>query len=80
MSDWVDLQVAHHLGAVQAPEELWARIERPQPRRRRTVPRLAVAVAAVAAVIAVAYSSTRPREIHRVEALGAGTCNLCHTM
>ena len=79
MTDWVDLQVAHHLGPVQAPEELWARIERPMP-RRRTAPRLALAMAAVVAVIAVAYSSTRPREIHRVDVLSSSTCSLCHTM
>jgi len=77
--EWVDLQVSHHLGRVQAPDELWQRIEHPRP-RRRTVPRLAVVAAAVAAVIAVAYSSARPREIHRVEAMSSGTCNLCHTM
>jgi hypothetical protein len=36
-------------------------------------------VAAVLAVIAVAYSATRPRDIPRVN-VSAGSCNLCHTM
>jgi hypothetical protein len=74
----VDLQLSHQLPAVKAPGELWARIEgRPAP--RRVAPRLALAAAAVVAVIAVAYSANRPREIPRVN-VSAGSCSLCHTI
>jgi hypothetical protein len=77
MSDWVDLQVSHHLAEVKAPAELWQHINFPAPRRRRTIPRLALATAVVV-VIAVAYSSTRPQAIPRPSALNAGSCTLCH--
>jgi len=82
MSEWVDLQLAHQMSEVKAPDELWERIQRPRPaRRRRAVPRLAVAtVAAVLAVIAVAYSATKPHETHRASVFSTGSCNACHTM
>ena len=79
MSEWVDLQLSHQLAPVKAPGELWQRIEG-RPARRRYAPRLAMAtVAAVLAVIAVAYSATKPRDLPRVN-VSAGSCSLCHTM
>ena len=76
MSEWVDLQLSHQLAEVKAPDQLWERIER--PRRRRT-PRLAVATAAaVVALIAVAYSATKPRENPRFATFPAGSCMQCH--
>ena len=78
MSEWVDLQLSHQLSSVKAPAELWERLEAP-PVRRRTYPRLALATAAaVMAVIAVGYSSSRPSEIPRPSVINAGSCNLCH--
>jgi hypothetical protein len=80
VSEWVDLQMSHHLAPVQAPDELWQRLQAPRPVRRRTAPRLAIATAAaVLAAIVVAYSATRPRELPRAT-FTSGTCNLCHTM
>jgi hypothetical protein len=76
MSEWVDLQLSHQLAAVKAPDQLWERIhERP----RRRAPRLAVATAAaLVALIAVAYSATRPREIPRNAGFPPGSCLQCH--
>jgi len=79
MSEYVDLQLSHQLTEVEAPAELWQRIEAFPPRHGRTVPRLALATAAaVLALIAVVYSSSRPQAAPRPSAINAGTCNLCH--
>jgi len=70
------------MASVKAPNELWARVQAGNPvRTRRVVPRLALATAAaVLAVIAVAYSATKPRELHPTASISTGTCNACHTM
>ena len=80
MSEWVDLQLSHQLAPVKAPDDLWERVQGRAPRRRRrSVPRLALATgAAVLAVVALAYSSTRPREIPRLASLPPGSCVQCH--
>jgi hypothetical protein len=82
MSEWVDLQLSHQMASVQAPEELWTRVQTGRPARtRRIVPRLALATAAaVLAVIAVAYSATKSPELPRATSFNTGTCNACHTM
>ncbi|HTP35570.1 MAG TPA: hypothetical protein VMJ75_25505 [Candidatus Acidoferrales bacterium] len=78
MSEWVDLQLAHQLTAVKAPDELWERVQG-RSRRRQGVPGLALATAAaVLAVVAMAYSSTRPREIPKFGSLPPGSCLQCH--
>ena len=77
MSEWVDLQLSHQLAAVKAPEELWERIQGPPVRRQKAVPRLALAAVTIA-VIAVAYSSTKPREAPRSAFLPPSTCTSCH--
>jgi hypothetical protein len=77
MSEWVDLQLSHQLSQVTAPEELWTRIQSQPARRPKAVPRLALAAAAIA-VIAVAYSSTKPREAPRASFLPPSTCSSCH--
>ena len=80
MSDWVDLQLAHQMAEVAAPEELWSRIET-RPVRRRTAPRLLVAtVAAVILAVVVSYSASQPHEVHRAAVNVTGSCQLCHTM
>jgi hypothetical protein len=82
MSEWVDLQLSHQMASVQAPDELWSRVQAGRrARARRVFPRLALAtVAAVLAVIAVAYSATKPRELRPATSFSTGTCNACHTM
>jgi len=81
MSEWVDLQLSHQMASAKAPEELWERVQSGRrPRARRMVPRIALATAAaVLALIAVAYSATKPVTPTRV-AFSTSTCNSCHTM
>jgi hypothetical protein len=57
MSDWIDLQLAHSLGPVKAPDQLWARIEDAAsvPVRRRSMIRWALP-AAIAACIMLLFS------------------------
>jgi hypothetical protein len=53
MSDWLELQLAHELGPVEAPEGLWGRVQagrRPAPRNRWWIARLPV-LASVALVV-----------------------------
>ena len=77
MSEWVDLQLAHQLAPVTAPDQLWDRVQGKRGKRR--MPRLALATAAaVLAVVALAYSSTRPREIPRFAGTLPGGCLQCH--
>jgi hypothetical protein len=82
MSEWVDLQLSHQMASVEAPDELWARVQSSRPpRSRRTIPRIALATAAaVLAVIAVAYSATKSSAPVQVTAFSSTTCNSCHTM
>jgi hypothetical protein len=82
MSEWVDLQLSHQLASAKAPDELWARVQTGRPvHTRRMAPRLALATAAaVLAVIAVAYSATKPRELHQTTSFTTATCTSCHTM
>lgn len=51
MSDWLDLELAHHLAPTGAPDQLWERLQqgRPAPRPRTKWP-----VAAVIATLTVA--------------------------
>ena len=79
MSEWIDLQLSHQMAEVKAPDELWTRIQA-GPRPRRVVPRIALATAALVTVIAVAYSSAKPRELPRVATFHSDTCTACHTM
>jgi hypothetical protein len=54
MSDWTDLQLAHSLAPIQAPEALWSRINSPAPvpqSRWREAFRMAAPCAAAAAFV-----------------------------
>src|SRR5438270_3937496 len=52
MSDWIDLQLAHSLTPVPAPDELWTRINAPVvPQRRPFAIRYAVPTAIAACVM-----------------------------
>jgi len=71
MSDWIDLQLAHSLGPVKAPEDLWSRIEsahtRSGPVRRNTAStmtlgRWAVPVAIAACVMVLLARPTREKQ------------------
>lgn len=54
MSDWIDLQLAHSLAPVKAPDQLWARIEAASaaaPARRAVAIRWAFPVAVAACAL-----------------------------
>ena len=51
MSDWLDLELSHHLAPVAAPDELWDRINTAGTPARRTKPAFALPVAAVVTLI-----------------------------
>src|SRR5882724_11533594 len=65
MSDWIDLQLAHSLGRVKAPDELWARIQRRPVRRASHAILRWGTVAAVAAGVTVLLA--RPVRESQVE-------------
>jgi hypothetical protein len=61
MSEWVDLQLSHHLAPAKAPDELWARVSRGTPSRRPASSlRWLVPAAAVAACVAALLAAPRP--------------------
>jgi len=64
MSDWIDLQLAHSLTPVPAPEDLWARIQAPPIRSRRPIAIRWAVPAAVAACVMVVLA--RPVHEDRV--------------
>jgi hypothetical protein len=64
MSDWIDLQLAHSLTSVQAPDELWSRIQAPAVRPRRPMAIRCAVPAAVAACVMVVLA--RPVHEDRV--------------
>jgi hypothetical protein len=52
MSEWLDLELSHHLAPVEAPPELWARIHSGRRFSRQSAPPLfAVPVAAVVTLV-----------------------------
>jgi hypothetical protein len=54
MSDWIDLQLAHSMGPVKAPDDLWARIDAASALPRRSnVSRWVIAAACAAGVMAL---------------------------
>ncbi len=66
MSDWLELELAHRLAPVRAPEALWARVQRSravEPARSILLPRralVALGAVAVAAIVAVALAVPSP--------------------
>ena len=61
MSDWIDLQLAHSLTRVQAPDDLWDRIMAPPPVRRPFAVRWAVPTGIAACVMAL---TAMPHELY----------------
>jgi hypothetical protein len=59
MSDWLELELAHRLTPVEAPEGLWERVENGPPVRavRRALPRAAWTAWPVAAMATVALAA-----------------------
>src|SRR5438132_4193401 len=71
MSEWVDLQLAHHLAPAQAPDELWQRVmihqgAGKQAPRTSARMRWLVPAAAAAACVAVLLATPRPGGLQRL--------------
>jgi hypothetical protein len=67
MSEWLELELAHHLAPVEAPPSLtWRAPVQRQPRRTFTlVPILAAAAAVAAVILAVLPVPTTPAAVNR---------------
>jgi len=86
MSDWLELELAHRLAPVRAPERLWHLVQSPAPVatvRRRPVKTVLLLAAAAAASVWVA-AAWRP-EVRSVRTLAVRAnsadvaCRACHT-
>ena len=82
MSDWLDLELSHHLAPTQAPDELWGRVC--AARQRRPSQHVALPIAAVVTLILagtlyfIARGQPAPTP-YRANA-ARSECVLCHTI
>ena len=87
MTEWLELELAHRLAPVQAPERLWHLVQTPGPTakvRRRPVKTVLLVAAAAAASVWVA-AAWRP-EARSVRTIGLSAnpaeshmaCRSCH--
>jgi hypothetical protein len=65
-SRWLEEELIHHLGPVEAPEELWNRIQAPPVRRRSNA--LGWAAWPVAALLAITAVTATVRQVMRAHA------------
>jgi len=88
MSEWLELELAHRLAPVRAPEQLWHLVQTPGPLanvRRRPVKTVLLLAAAAAASVWVA-AAWRP-ETSSVQTISLSAnpseshiaCRACHT-
>jgi hypothetical protein len=84
MSDWLDLELSHHLSPTQAPDDLWDRVCAEQARRRPT-PHFAFPIAAVVtlmlagALYFIARGAPAPQQSRGYSASANPGCISCHT-
>ena len=81
MSEWLDLELSHHLAPTQAPDELWARVCAAQGPRAGT-PHFAFPIAAVVTLILAGalYFIARGQPAPTPYRTAAHSeCALCHT-
>lgn len=87
MSEWLELELAHRLAPVQAPERLWHLVQTPgplaNPRRRPVKTVLLLAAAAAASVWVAAAWRPEARNVRTIS-LSANpveshaACRSCH--
>lgn len=83
MSDWLDLELSHHLAPTEAPPELWGRIC--AARTRRQTPHFALPIAAVVTLVLagalyfVARGAPAPQPSRGYTATAHSQCLSCHT-
>jgi hypothetical protein len=84
MSEWLDLQLSHHLAPTKAPDELWNRVC--AARRRREAPHVALPIAAVITLILagalyfIARGQPAPSQYRGYTASAHTDCVACHTI
>lgn len=86
MSDWLDLELSHHLAPTQAPVELWGRVSAAVATRpRRHTPLFAFPVAAVVTLVLggalyfIAKGAPISQQSRSFTASAHGNCMSCHT-
>jgi hypothetical protein len=84
MSEWLDLELSHHLAPTIAPDELWSRVCVSQPVRARRVSQIfALPVAAAATLVLagalyfIARGQPSPAPFRATNP--AAECLSCHT-
>jgi len=81
MSEWLDLELSHHLAPTEAPEELWGRVcaaRRPRP----ITPHFAFPIAAVVTLIlggALYFIARGQPPATPYRTASHSECGLCHT-
>ena len=81
MSEWLDLELSHHLAPVEAPDELWDRVCAAR-RGRPETPHFAFPIAAVVTLILAGalYFIARGQPAPTPYRTAAHSeCGLCHT-
>ncbi len=82
MSEWLDLQLSHHLAPAKAPDELWGRICSAPPRPQ--APHFAFPIAAVVTLILAGalyfIARGQPAPARYRTAAAHSECLLCHTI
>ena len=83
MSDWLDLELSHHLAPTEAPPELWGRVS--AARARRYSPHFALPIAAVVTLVLagalffIARGAPAPQPYRGYAANAHTECASCHT-
>ena len=84
MSEWLDLELSHHLAPTEAPAELWSRVCAVQP--SRSTPHFALPVAAVVTLVLagalyfIARGAPAPQPVRGGYSATVHTdCASCHT-
>jgi len=84
MTDWLDLELSHHLAPTEAPAELWGRICAAR-RPRHETPHFALPLAAVVTLVLagalyfIARGAPAPQQYRGYTAAAHGECLSCHT-
>ena len=82
MSDWLDLELSHHLAPTEAPPGLWGRVC--SARKRRAAPHFALPIAAVVTLVLagalffIARGAPAPQPYRGYTATAHTECASCH--
>jgi hypothetical protein len=85
VSDWLDLELSHHLAPTEAPAELWGRVCAARSRRPAAPPHFALPIAAVVTLVLagalffIARGAPAPQPYRGYTATAHTECASCHT-